>query len=81
MKVAPAPALERITVTLPGGFDPDRHRDILQGKIVDKYGTGFTMETIGDSTATAVRQVARPTADPGCHRDREPGRSLVGSAP
>lgn len=33
---APAVGSERVTVKLPGGFDPDRHRAMLQYRIVSK---------------------------------------------
>lgn len=54
----PSPAVERVTVKLPTGFVETRHRAQLLERIVARHGAGFEIETIGDGTATAVRQVA-----------------------
>jgi len=52
--------VERITIKLPGGFDPARHLKSLAKVIADKYGDGFEIDSIDPEagTAFATRQAA-----------------------
>ena len=53
-------AIERISITLPPGFDPARHRASLERLIAEKHGAGFEIDSIDPQrlTATATRQAA-----------------------
>jgi hypothetical protein len=52
--------VERITITLPSGFDPARHGKALDKLISDKHGDGWEVDHIDPAklTATASRQAA-----------------------
>lgn len=53
-------ALERISVKLPEGFNPDRHVKALLKKIAEQYGEGFELDSIdpGTGVAYATRRAA-----------------------
>lgn len=55
-----ADSIERITVTLPPGFDPARHHSALEKLIADRHGDGFEIQHIDPAAhvALAIRQVA-----------------------
>lgn len=50
--------MERVTITLPTGFDPSKHQSSLERKITETYGDGFELDNLDldARTATASRQ-------------------------
>lgn len=54
------PAIERVTIKLPSGFDPLRHGKALAKMVADKHGEGFEVDSIDPraGVAYATRQAA-----------------------
>jgi hypothetical protein len=73
--------VERITITLPAGFDPARHGKALEKLIADKHGEGFEVDHIDPVglTATATRQavITEVVANNGKDRTSTPSSFTV----
>ena len=62
-------AIDRVTVSLPEGFDPRRHVEAILAHIASSQGPGWEVEWIdaGNATLTATRAAATTQVERGSH--------------